>query len=460
MSSAIAASVGGAVVGGLISKSGSKSSGSATTTNQQTLDPRMQSLLYGTGKTLRPGVAATYAPSTAAYTDYGNTTGNSLFDALRDRSGDGFGSNTGTYHPAVAGAQNNPESDYTNDAGLLGNISALQNQPRAPGMTQFGNEMDVYLSQYGRPQFDNNMRAASALEGSNINAPQMTASSSDAAQIDAPNQNDTDLAPAYQQMIYGDSAQNPYLTGAIQKGINQSNAAFGNMLTDQTKATQDLLGNIRGGAMMAGGYGGSRQGIAEGKALDSFSTNMSRAASQFGQNNTDSAVSAQAGAFDNGQNRALSAMSWLGAQQYGVATNNAQFQQQTNLQNAQLAQQASMQNAHMQGQTNQLNSANQATGIGLSTGLLNDAYTYGGNNDAYGLNKTSQISGMLAPYAGMGGGSTQSQPLYSNTAGNVLGGATAGLGLYSAYNNATNNNTTGGYNSEMARLNLQAGAGG
>lgn len=353
-------------------------------------------------------------------------------------------------------------------SGLLNQIAGQANRPQSAGMAGFGNGMDDYLSRYGRGQFDTNMRASQQLTGSNINAPQMTAamanspSDMQAAQINAPSQNGLNLSGAYNQMVYGDSAQNPYLTGAIQKGINQSNNAFGNMQEDSTRnLMQNIMPGIRSGAVASGQYGGSRQGIAEGSAIGDFARQQQRAISQFGQNNTDAAVGAQAGAYDAGQNRSLSAMSGLGAQQYGVATNDAQMRQQANQTNYQgqlqtsLANQAAsnaaaQNNGQWQQGTNALNSNNQQAGIGLSSGLLNNAYTYGSNQDQYGMNQLGKTSGLLSPFSGLGGGQTNSQPLYQNTAGNVLGGATAGLGLLNMFNK---NNTLTGTNNPGAGAN-------
>lgn len=380
--------------------------------------------------------------------------------------------------------------------GLLNRLSGFADDPRSTGLTAGSNAADAYYGANNASDLSSMRTAASGLMNSAISAPSMTAASmtaptnmaaakasapanmlaaqSQAATINAPNQNKLDLSNAYNSMVYGNSAENPYLTGAIQKGINQSNTAFGNMLQDQTKATQGLLGNIRGGAIAAGQYGGSRQGIAEGQALDSFNTNMSRALSQFGQNNTDAAVGAQAGAYDAGQNRALSAMSGLGAQQYGVATNQAGFNQQTNLANQQAQQQAALTNyqgalqtnlanagftqganqtnysgnlatnqanaGFTQGantnnlqsnlSTNSLNSANQQAGINATSGLLGNAYNQANAGDMYDLNKTGTVAGLLSPFTGLNQTNTQTNPLYSNTAGNVLGGALTASSIY------------------------------
>lgn len=305
--------------------------------------------------------------------------------------------------------------------GFLSQIIGQANTPQSAGISSFGKGVDSYLGSNGAGQLQNAMSTANSLQNSNTNAPQMTAS-----QVVAPNQNAINLSPAYQDMIYGNPAENPYLTGAIGKGINQSNNVFQSMLQDATKnLTQNVLPSIRGGAQMSGQYGSNRQALAEGKALDSFNTGVTRAASQYGQNNTDAAVSAQAGAFDAGQGRALSAMGNLSGNQYNTANTNAGFQQQANQNNLQ-----------SQLNTQALDAQNRIAGLNASRGLLGDAYQYGTNNDAYGLNKLGNVSGMLQGYTGLNSSQTQSQPLYQNTGGNILGGALAGLGLYNQFNKA------------------------
>lgn len=386
----VAAAVAGAAVTSAMAPDAP--SGNTTSTNKVEIDPQMRAILYGSGRRLKDGVAATYGPGTAGGQKW---VAGGVDSVGRDVDG---------HYETIAdtrGGPINPESDYINDTGLLGRITGFLDQGQKPGMSTFGAGIDGYLGNSGGDNFILSQQAAQSLQNSHIQSPQ----------INAPSQNDLNLSPAYQDMVYGAPGGNPYLTGAIQKGINQSNNAFGDYLTDATKATQDILGSIRGGAIVNGHMGGSRQGIAEGRAIGDLTQNLGRAATRFGQNNTDAAVAARAGAYDADRNRSLSAMSGLGAQQYGVASQNAQLEQQTN----------------------QLNSANKATGIGLSSGLLGQAYGYGANSDAYDLNKVGKVSGLLTPFTGLGGSTTNSSPLYTNTAGNILGGATAGLGLYDAY---------------------------
>ena len=81
---------------------------------------------------------------------------------------------------------------------------------------------------------------------------------------------------AYQQGTNAnmlDVANNPYVSGMAQ---NAADRAYGGL--------SDQMANIRGGAIMSGGYGGGRQGIAEGNALAGAydSANMA-AADVYGQ---------------------------------------------------------------------------------------------------------------------------------------------------------------------------------
>ena len=399
------------------------------------------------------------------YTGTGTASGGGMWDTILDKAIDFGTSQAGStiIGSLIGGASSNgPDSTTTttrqeidprmasilygpngND-GFLASIMQNQNREQTPGMRNFGAGIDSYLNDWGTDNFMRSQQAAQRLQASNINAPTAGAASMQAAQVNAPGQNNLNLSPAYQDMVYGQAGNNPYLTSAIQKGINQGNTAFGNMLSDATRnITESILPSIRSGARVSGNYGSDREGIAQGRALDTFNTQVGRAMSQFGQNNTDAAVAAQAGAYDADRNRALNAMSGLGAQQYGTSFQNAGFQQQANQTNAQLQQQAALANQQAQLATNQLNSQNQTAGIGLSSGLLGQAYGYGTNNDSYAGNRLGQTAGLLAPFTGLGASATSTQPLYNNTAGGILGGALAGASLWNAFNPQTQNRTQG-----------------
>jgi len=363
--------------------------------------------------------------------------------------------------------------------GLLSQYQGMLNTPRSNAALQFANANGDYLGGAGADMNASRDAAYKAMQGNqaptmqaaqaNAGAPANMAQASVPAyavgnMVQAPAQNNLDLTGSYDSLINGPAGANQFLTGAIQKGINQSSNAFGNMLTDASSATKDLLGNVRGGAIASGQYGGSRQGLAEGKAIDSFNTNISRAAAQFGQNNTDAAVSAQAGAYDADRNRQLAATQGLGAQQYSVAQQNAatknqaefmnvgntvdvsksnaalaqqnnQFnasQGQNNSQfNAGLQQQGGLANQQSQLSTNAQNNGNNLAGAGLLSGLLGNASGQVNYNDGYALNQAQGVNGLLAPYLGgqRSGTSSQTDPLYSSTVGNAIGGAGMGAQL-------------------------------
>jgi hypothetical protein len=362
-----AASVGliGAGVGAASSLLGSKQSGSATSTSQNKLDPRADAMLWG----------------------------------------------------------------QNGQPGLLSQYQSYLSNPMGRGAQAYSDSQQNYL-QGAAADATSQMRQAGSnlLNGSaaSVTVPSYAAGN----QVQAPSQNSLDLSGAYKGMIYGDPAANPYLTGAIQKGINQSNNAFTNM---QTNATTNLMRNImpsiRSDSVLAGQYGGSRQGIAEGNAIGDFARAQQQAIGQFGQNNTDAAVAAQAGAFDNGQNRALAAMQGLGAQQYATAMQNANTKNQAEFMNVGNQFDASKANAG-------LNLAGQQAGAGLLSGLNNNAYNVATNQDQYALNNATKVNSLLTPYIGMGQTTTDSRPLYQNQGGSMLGGALAGYGLV--------NNFTGG----------------
>lgn len=436
------------LIGGLLGGKGSSQSGTQTQSENRTqvnqLDPRMQELLYGK---------------------------------------DGQG-------------------------GLLSQMMQKAQEPQSEGLKQFGTGLDQLLGQTGVQDTQSIRDSALGLMHGNRNAPTMQASQMtpaqvsmqalnnvsgnqilakmtpaqmEAAKINAPEQNKMGLSKGFNDIIYGEAGNNPYLTGAIQKGLNQAKNSYGNMVEDQSQAVQDALSSIRGGAISSGQYGGSRQGLAESRAIGDMSKNLSRAGSQVAQNAQDAAVSAQAGAYDSDRNRMLSALGGLSSQQYGVAgqdasaenaarTNNANWQQQANqfntnwlnqagagssdalrqalFKNADYQQQASGQNAGFQQQANQQtgawdlanraqNTQNTMAGAGLLGNTLGNTYQVAQAQDMYGLNKLGAVNSMIQPYAGLGqtqtSTGTSSTPLYENKGANFLGGAALGADLYKQF---------------------------
>lgn len=343
--------------------------------------------------------------------------------------------------------------------GLLDKYQALGNAPQSAGTQAYGQQSDEYLKNFGAQDMQKMRDTASNIASGNIAAPQGTSASIGAPawavgnMVNAPSQNGLNLSGSYDKFINGDPGANPYLTKALQGGVDQSKQMFDRMQGDSTRnLMENVMPGIRSNSVLSGQYGGSRQGIAEGRAIGDFGREQQRAIENFGNNNTSAIVGAQASSFNQGQDRALAATQGLGAQQYGVASQNANTKNQAEFNNvnqvldiqktqAGLNQQMNLANLGAQQQTNQLNSANQIAGLGAQQGLLGQTVGAATNQDNYALHKAGQVNGLLAPYLSQNGG--QQQPLTQNTAGSVLGGAMTGLGLYNQFNQAVKPPTVG-----------------
>ena len=440
----------GALLGGYMSSKGAKDAAkqqNEANANANKLDPRIDSMLWAQPtRSLRAGVTPTW-------------------EMVEDANGG-----------KPRRVQTNPDSDFEmSKGGLMEQFRGYLDTPQSEAMKQFGDASGQYLQQSGVGDMGA-MREASHGLLTGLQAPQAAAAPQVNAQngamlwnrgesINAPAQNKMNLTGSYDSLINGPAGANPYLTGAIQKGINQSSNAFGNMITDASKATQDVLGGIRGGAVLAGGYGGSRQGIAEGRAIESMNTQLGRAASQFGQNNTDAAVAAQAGAYDADRNRQLAATQGLSSQQYGVASQEAAMRQQANMANqalgtnmsqfnAQQGQQAQQFNAGVaqnnnqfnvgqQHATNLLNTNRTQAGMAGLGGLLGTAQQNAANQDNWAINRATQVNGLLQPYLSKNP-MPQAPQVFANSAGAGIGGAMMGMQLGQGLASMFQNNGTAG----------------
>lgn len=398
LSAGAVAGIAGAGLGAYSANQTKKAAQAGSTTTQQ-LDPRAQEIIYGNGQTGQPGLLTQYqqlgqAQQNPALMNFGQSNLNYLSTAPGDMLG-------------IRDAAH----------GLLGGSKLA---PRAEA------------SQIGGQAFaTGNM-------------------------VQAPSQNGLDLKGAYNGFINGERGNNPFLTGALQGSMAQSQNQFNQMQGAATEnLKENILPGIRSASVLSGQYGGSRQGIAEGNAIGDHAKAMQQAAQQFGQHNTNTMAGAQAAAYETDSNRALAATQGLGAQQYGVAQQNAQTKNQAEFMNvgqvnqnhqnnAQMQQQTNMANLGAEQQQNSLNQNGQLAGAGLLSGQLGTAYGVGTNHDNYGLNKAQQTNGLLAPYLGQGGSTVNSQPMHQNTAGAMFGGALGGLGLYNQFkNSATGGGTTG-----------------
>lgn len=339
--------------------------------------------------------------------------------------------------------------DGTNQ-GLLSQYQSFLNKPQLGGTSYFGNYADTMLGDKGAGILGQLQSGSTNL----LNGGPQSAAATPAGyyvnqgtQVKAPSQNNLDLSGAYANTIYGNAGANPYLTNALQSAVNQTNTAYQKNQTDLTNNLQrNILPGISSNAILAGGFGGSRQGIAQGNALSDYTNQLTNANLQLAQTNSANTTGAQAQAYNQGQDRSLAALQGLSAQQYGTAAQNANLVQQANLQNQQLANNTSQFNSAQEAKNNQFNaglsSQNQQAGLAGLSGLLSNLYGYANNQNNYALNQASQVNGLLAPYLSLGGTTVSSSPYYSNTAGNILGGASAGLGLYNGIKNTFGNSST------------------
>lgn len=183
---------------------------------------------------------------------------------------------------------------------------------------------------------------------------------------------------------------------------------------------EQVLPGLRHGAQVAGQFGSSRQGIAEGLAAKGLALGIG-----------DMTGNMYNSAYNNAQNMMQNAAGQLGGFSTNIANNNAQMQTQINAANAAAATQASLANAAAQNNMRQFNANSQN-----QMGMFNVAQANQGNqfNANLGLQNNAQA---MQDYnnkinaANMGAGMLQNN---ANTAMNL------GLNATNAANNANNYN--------------------
>lgn len=125
------------------------------------------------------------------------------------------------------------------------------------------------------------------------------------------------------------SVDNPYLAAMNQANINQSMQGYNDALGAAASAlTRQALPAVRSGAMLAGQYGGSRQGIAEGLALEGFGNQAAQNARNLAQSAMDSGNQLYGGAYEGAQNRMAQTASALA----GMGVDNARANADRDLQ--------------------------------------------------------------------------------------------------------------------------------
>lgn len=211
------------------------------------------------------------------------------------------------------------------------------------------------------------------------------------------------------------------LTGQVQnQHLDPLAESITNRITRNT--TEEVLPAIRSEAMAAGGYGSSRQGLAEGKAISRLNQDLSTGLAP---------VYAQA--FENAQNRMAGTASELNLQAERVATANADRALNADQFNSNLTLQGNAQSL----QANQANLQNQLRASDLYGQALNfqdvgfeqyqNLLKLPQNQQAEAL---ARYAGIIQPGAGLGGAASQTakqgrSPI-AGAAGGALSGAMAG----------------------------------
>jgi hypothetical protein len=329
-------------------------------------------------------------------------------------------------------------------SGLLNQFAGLANTPQSAASSSIGQTAGNYLTGVAPTDFDQIRQSALGLirgnQAPSISNPLWTTG----AQVKGPSQANLNLSGNFNQFLNGDAGANPYLKSSIQAGIDATNAGFQNNQRDITNTLQrQVLPGIRSGAIASGQYGSSRQGIAEGNALSDYTKQLTGANTQLGLQNSANAIGAQANAFNQGQDRSLSALLNLSGQQFGQASQNAALDQQAQLANQAVNTDYVKSNQAAQLATNAQNNAASSAGANQLSNLFSQLYGVSNNNDNYAIDRAGRVSGLLSPFLNVNSSQTSSQPLYQNRAGNAFGGALAGASL---------GNSFGGNDNSLFRL--------
>lgn len=253
-----------------------------------------------------------------------------------------------------------------------------------------------------------------------------------------------DPSQALQQQLSG-KIDNPYLQQLQQANINTSMRGYNDAVK---QVQQNILPGIEDQAFASGGYGGSRQGVAEGLVGQQLAQN----ARDLGIHAMDTGAQLYGGAYENAQGRKAQAADMLSQMGYGGSQFNAdvlnrmgQFnasqRQQGNQFDAGQWQNADQYNRELDMQQQAARAQNRLQGMGA----LQQAYGMGDTtyNQQQALlnapmaqyqNALNQYANILTPGAGMGSSSTgtSSVPTYDNSTAQMIGGGLSLAGLLSS----------------------------
>ncbi|MDE2440171.1 MAG: hypothetical protein KGP14_04030 [Betaproteobacteria bacterium] len=207
-------------------------------------------------------------------------------------------------------------------------------------------------------------------------------------------------------------------TSALDPVVNNAMRRMGENFNEQ------VMPSINQGAVAAGQYGGSRQGIAQGLAAKGLAYSMGDTAANM---------------YNNAFNTAQGNMYGTANNMAGLGLSNAQSNANRDLSTQQFNANLSLQNNAQAMAQSQQQMANRQAGMGMmgtAYGLSDNNYNQQIQNlnapQDYNYQNMAKYGSLINPLAGMG--SSQSSPIYSNQTAGLLGGALTGAQIYGLLN--------------------------
>lgn len=239
-----------------------------------------------------------------------------------------------------------------------------------------------------------------------------------------------DPTSAFKDLLSGD-VSNSYIADQLKANTDKTNATYANMVADAGDSlSRTVLPAIRSGANLSGQYGGSRQGVAEGVAIGDTNKQLTRSADSLAAALAGTNADTLSGAFENAQNRKLSAAGGLGDLAVSTDTNNAN--RATDISKFNVANDADL-NKFNAGVTLD-NNAQQIAAAQAQSGLTGDSYaqliaalTGGAGYEGGQLNNYADI---MAALAGLGGTTVANE---NSTGTSATKGKTSSLSLSAKY---------------------------
>ena len=342
-----------------------------------------------------------------------------------------------------------------NDANLAsrdGTMSGLYNSATALGNKISGGAYDTNYGPVANAGLTN-----AGLTNAELTTNNFRQSMSDMGSMDPTN--------AMANVLKGDPTNNPYLAKMNQANVNTAMRGYNDAIQN---VNQQVMPGINNDAFAAGQYGGSRQGIAQGLALQG----MDRSARDLGIAAMDSGNQLYGSAFQNAQNnqaQAANQMTGYGLQNgqfnaseandiskfnagqandiskfnAGNANDVSKFNAGNAIQNNQFNANLGLQNNTQQMLQQAQNMGNATTGNELNNTAATRLFagqdqTYASKMNSANLAQQQQqdmlnmLLGAYSPGANLGGSTTATTPYYDNTLGNIGGMAAGAGGLISA----------------------------